>query len=166
LLIADIFLIQIFYICPMNRKLNIVLADDDDDDHFIFSKVLKDIKLDVNLITIKDGEMLMEYLSKNIKQLPDMIFLDLNMPRKNGSECLTEIRRNKGLSTVPVIVYSTSFHMDILDLLNKYGAFYCIKKSADEVCIRRSIKTAIESISQNKHVQPSRVKFALGIEAN
>ncbi|HEY0031087.1 MAG TPA: response regulator, partial [Bacteroidia bacterium] len=106
----------------MSSPINIVLADDDKDDHFLFAKALQEMPVSTCLTPISDGEKLMRYLSENLKQLPDVIFLDLNMPRKNGSECLTEIKLNRRLQHLPIIIYSTSFHKDILDLLYKYGA--------------------------------------------
>jgi DNA-binding NarL/FixJ family response regulator len=106
----------------------------------------------------------MEYLAKNIKQLPQAVFLDLNMPRKNGAECLTEIRQNKKLKDIPVVVYSTDFHPDILDLLYKYGAFYCIRKSADEKNNIENLSIALNTISEDMAMRPAREHFVLGFE--
>ncbi len=147
----------------MNSPLKIVFADDDKDDHFIFAKALEDISIRTSLICINNGEKLMQYLSEQMHQLPDVIFLDLNMPRKNGSECLTEIKNNKNFKHIPFIIYSTSFHTDILDLLYKYGAFYCIRKSTNSVETKRMLKIALNAISEKKHLQPAREDFALGL---
>jgi len=139
----------------------VVLADDDKDDHFLFARALSEVSPLSKFTGISDGEKLMSYLSENIKDLPGVIFLDLNMPRKNGSECLTEIKQNKILKKVPIIIYSTSFHDDIVELLYKYGASYCIRKPTDPATLKKIIKTALTEILQNKNVQPSREKFLL-----
>ena len=75
--------------------LNILLAEDDTDDRFFFDKVLQGIPIDTRLTTVNNGEQLMKYLLENQDQLPDVLFLDINMPRKNGFECVSEIRTNK-----------------------------------------------------------------------
>jgi CheY-like chemotaxis protein len=147
----------------MISRLKIILVDDDKDDHFIFEKTLKELPIPSDVVCINDGEKLMEHLSENINQLPDAIFLDLNMPRKNGSECLTEIKLNKKLKNIPVIIYSTSFHNDILDLLHKHGAYYCIRKSTDPVSTKKNLMMALKSIIDRKEHQPSREKFAPGV---
>ena len=72
----------------MSKQLNVLLADDDPDDRLFFGMAMKTVPISSILSTVDNGEELMLYLSKNIKQLPDVIFLDLNMPRKNGRECL------------------------------------------------------------------------------
>jgi CheY-like chemotaxis protein len=89
--------------------LKILLADDDTDDRFFFEKALNELSLNTHLTTVHGGEQLMEYLLENTKNLPDVLFLDLSMPRKNGIECLSEIKENKQLEAVPVIMFSTSF---------------------------------------------------------
>jgi DNA-binding NtrC family response regulator len=150
----------------MKGPLNIVLVDDDKDDHLIFAKALKETAFETELTCLTNGEKLMGYLSKHIHQLPDAIFLDLNMPRKNGSECLVEIKRNKNLKNIPVIIYSTNFHTDILDILYKYGAYYCIRKSANKNQALDSVNRVLKSLAEHSGIQPSREKFAIGFIEN
>lgn len=68
----------------MSKQLNNLLADDVRDDRFFFDKALKTVPISTHLPTVKDWEELMNFLVKDIKQLSDVIFLNLNMPRKNG----------------------------------------------------------------------------------
>ena len=77
---------------PELTVINILLADDDVDDCLFFEKVLKEISIKTNLSIVNDGEQVVAYLLKNMAKLPDVIFLDLNMPRKNGFECLSIIK--------------------------------------------------------------------------
>ena len=67
-----------------HAPIHILLADDDIDDISFFDKALKELPVSVNLTTVNDGHQLMNYLSENLEHLPDVLFLDLNMPRKNG----------------------------------------------------------------------------------
>ena len=93
---------------PPPSPLNILLADDDIDDRFFFEKALKEIPIVTSLFIVKDGEELMDYLEVNATHLPDVLFLDLSMPRKSGFECLTEIKENTAMIKMPVIMFSTS----------------------------------------------------------
>ena len=89
----------------MNR---VVLADDDPDHGFLFQIVLRQIDPSKNLTIVKDGAELMSLLDRYV---PDLLFLDLNMPCKNGYECLVEIRQRPELEKLPIVVYSSSTHM-------------------------------------------------------
>lgn len=79
------------------KQLNILLADDDSDDCLFFKEALRELLLSTNLTTVHDGEQLMQLLTNETNVLPHVLFLDLNMPRKNGFECLTEIKLSKKL---------------------------------------------------------------------
>jgi CheY-like chemotaxis protein len=88
------------------KSTHILFSDDDTDDALLFTQAADLMKSSILLSFAEDGEQLMRYLSK--ESLPDMIFLDLNMPVKNGIECLREIRNDKKLDKLPIIVYTTS----------------------------------------------------------
>ncbi len=92
--------------------LNILLADDDEDDRTFFANALKEIPVNSNLTTVNDGEQLMDYFSKNPDYLPEILFLDLSMPRKSGFECLTEMKDDIKLKEIPVVMFSTSYTQD------------------------------------------------------
>lgn len=92
----------------------ILMADDDDDDFMLTQKALKASKLLNTLIRVSDGEELMDYLlakgdyeGKETLR-PGIILLDLNMPRKDGREALSEIKANEDLKDIPVVVFTTS----------------------------------------------------------
>lgn len=140
------------------KQLKIILADDDPDDRFFFGLALKKAPVNTRLITVQDGEKLMNLLSKEEGELPDVIFLDLNMPRKNGSECLLEIKRNKKLENIPVVIYSTSLHEDVADLLFQNGARYYLQK-----CDFMELPDAILRIFQllGSGRKPSRNEFVV-----
>jgi CheY-like chemotaxis protein len=90
----------------MNLKpLNILLADDDLDDCIFFKEAVGELMLSANLKVVHDGEQLMQLLISETSELPDVLFLDLNMPRKNGFECLTEIKLDPRLKQLPIIIF-------------------------------------------------------------
>ena len=128
---------------------HIILADDDLDDRFFFEKALKEIPIPNRLTTVRDGEDLMNYLHANTDQLPDVLFLDLSMPRKTGFECLTEIKEDEKLKDLPVIMLSTSFPRDnkyeqnIINMLYTIGAMDYIRKPGDYQKLKEVIHTAL-----------------------
>ncbi len=91
-----------------DRPILCFLIDDDKDDQEIFMLALEDMKIPVSCITANDGNEALLKFAQDETFLPDYIFLDLNMPRINGKQCLIEIKKIDHLKNVPVIIYSTS----------------------------------------------------------
>ncbi len=144
---------------PIQNKtpLNIVFADDDVDDRFFFEKALREIPIENNLTTLIDGEQLMDYLLGDLEQLPDVLFLDLSMPRKSGFECLAEIRENKKLKDMPVVMFSTSYTSDkayeqsMIDVLYKMGAKDFIRKPGEFAKLKQEIHDALIKVVGKTH---------------
>ncbi len=133
----------------ISGKINILLADDDKDDCLIFKEVLEELELSTQLTTLHDGEQLMQLLTKDSDELFDVLFLDLNMPRKNGFACLEEIKRLEKLTSLPVIIFSTSYDQSIVALLYKNGAQNYICKPADFSQLKRVVHQAITLTTQS-----------------
>jgi CheY-like chemotaxis protein len=137
-------------------KLNILLADDDTDDCSFFERALTGIPISTNLSIVHDGEQLMTYLFRNSAHLPDIIYLDLSMPRKNGFECLTEINENIKLKDIIVVVFTTSFPQNIIyeenmiSLLLKIGAKDYIRKSGDLDLLKKAIHKTLNIVVDKK----------------
>jgi CheY-like chemotaxis protein len=146
------------------KKISILLADDDSDDCYFIRQALEAFSIPINLISVNDGEELMQLLTKETNKLPDILFLDLNMPRKNGFECLSEIRLNKKLSQLPVIIYSTSFHNKIAEILYRNGATYYISKPSEFSRLKKTVQQIITHIAQGNISQPAKENFVLTIE--
>lgn len=140
-----------------NSFLNILLADDDKDDCLLFKEVLNDLQLPVNLTTVNDGEQLINHLSSK-SNLPHALFLDLNMPRKNGFECLIEIKNHSTFKNLPVIIYSTSYDEEKAIQLYKAGANYYLCKPANFEELKKVVQRAISLVSHN-NVQSSKENF-------
>ena len=136
----------------MNTVINILLADDDKDDRLFFENALKEITIPTQLKTVNDGEELMDYLGKSLEHLPDILFLDLSMPRKTGYECLTEIKENIKLKDIHVVVFSTSYTRDKVYELNlanrlfEIGAQNYIRKPGDFKQLRNIIELSLTKL--------------------
>ncbi len=111
-----------------NEQIHILLADDDEADRLLFSETLDELEIKPILHTVNNGVELMAYLNKKNVQLPHIVFLDLNMPRKNGLECLKEIRNNDKLKSISIAIYSTSVNENDMDETFRYGANIYISK--------------------------------------
>ncbi|MCW3104825.1 MAG: transcriptional regulator [Bacteroidetes bacterium] len=150
----------------MNSKhINILLADDDADDCLIFERALRDYPAITNLITVNDGEQLMKLL-ETTNELPHVLFLDFNMPCKNGLQCLVEIKQNDNLKHLPVIVYSTSFENDVVDQLFENGAHYFIRKLPQFPVFKKIIQHALTLVTQENSAPPLREHFVLLVQNN
>jgi CheY-like chemotaxis protein len=126
---------------PLNT-LNIALADDDDDDRKLFKEAMDEIKIKTKLSLFNNGKELMDYLILPNVILPEIVFLDLNMPIKNGMQCLSEIRNHPKLRDLLVAIYSTSSsETDIEDTfvnganiyINKPNSFGELKQAIERV---------------------------------
>lgn len=151
----------------MNNQLqpfNILLADDDQDDRYFFDLALKELPYKTTLTTAYDGEKLMAYLENDTDIVPDVLFLDLNMPRKNGAECLLQLQLNPKLRDLPVIIYSTSLHENIADLLYKNGAYYYMLKRDFQELVK-VLGYVFDLMTEGKFDRPARDKFILSFPA-
>ena len=145
------------------QHLNLLLADDDIDDCNFFKEALEGLPVSTHLTIVHDGEQLMRLLTKQTIALPDVLFLDLNMPRKNGFKCLTEIKLDRKLQHLPVIILSTSFDQEVVNLLYKNGAQYYIRKPADFSQLKKVIQQALRLIAQENISQPPVEKYVLTV---
>ena len=143
------------------KQFRVLLADDDEDDRFFFKEGLKESTLPTRLTTVPDGEHLMRLLLNETFQLPDVLFLDLNMPRKNGFECLSEIKLNDKLKLLPVVVYSTSFEQEVVNQLYQTGAVYFIRKPALFSHFQAIILQTLDKIVLQSATRPSRDNFVI-----
>lgn len=141
--------------------IKILLADDDKDDCFLFKEALGEIPMATQFMAVHDGEQLMHYLNKEKDILPFVLFLDLNMPRKSGYECLKEIKSSDELKQLPVIIFSTSYDEAKANQLYEMGAHHYICKPADFSLLKKTIEHLLHLISKERASQPPKEKFLL-----
>ena len=123
--------------------IHIMLADDDEDDRLFFKEAFEEVKIKYKISTFNDGEQLMDYLYEASNPLPDIIFLDLNMPRKSGIECLKEIRNNDRLKKISVAIYSTSSSEQDIEDTFVSGANVYIKKPNDFNMLKKILSDVV-----------------------
>ena len=111
----------------MKHQATIFLIDDDIDDQTIFALALEELVPSCHCVTAKDGiEALEKLRGGHVK--PDFIFLDLNMPRMNGKQCLNEIKKESHLGKIPVVIYTTSSESRDKEQLLSMGASAFVTK--------------------------------------
>lgn len=118
---------------------SIFLADDDEDDCILFEDALKEVSVEVDLTVINDGEELMRTLNNQVPPHPQIIFLDLNMPRKNGFECLQEIKQSDKLKDIPIVILSTSNQQESINKAYLEGANHYICKPGTFLMLKKTI---------------------------
>jgi len=128
-----------------NAPLYILLADDDESDIFLFIEAFEEMKVKTIVHTVNDGLQLMQYLSQENVPLPHLLFLDLNMPRKNGLECLKEIRSIEKLKDISIAIYSTSASEKDVEETFLYGANVYIQKPSDFSELKHVLNKAVMS---------------------
>ena len=136
--------------------LKILLAEDDTDDYLFFASALKGIPIATHLTIAKDGVQLMNYLNENSENLPHILFLDLSMPLRSGFECLHEIREDKKLEGLTVVVFtisftnSSNFEMELKNILERLGAQSFIRKSSDLGQLKLHINNVLIGMTEKK----------------
>ena|ERR1700733_3535088 len=121
----------------------ILLAEDDEDDRLFFKEAISELNIKSELTMVNDGVQLMNYLNRKDVVMPHLIFLDINMPRKNGMKALQEIRSSEKLKNLSVAIYSTSSaQKDVEDALSN-GANIYINKPNDFDQLKKIITRAV-----------------------
>ncbi|MBK9731779.1 MAG: response regulator [Chitinophagaceae bacterium] len=141
--------------------LHIFLADDDEDDRVLFKEAIESIHPNFQLTTFMSGQDLINFLSHFENPPPDLIFLDINMPCKNGKVCLKEIRSIHKFEQVPIIMFTTSSNEKDIQETFSYGANKYVLKSdffEDEKAIFKELFAQYEKGSL---IHPTREKFLL-----
>jgi CheY-like chemotaxis protein len=118
----------------VNRTFTILLVEDDEADVGLFEEALSEVSISVDLKVVNNGIKAKKYLLQedeySREPLPDMIILDLNLPRKNSRELLAEIKNEPYLKSIPVIIFTTSdLEEDVLKCYNAGANCYITKPS-------------------------------------
>jgi PleD family two-component response regulator len=119
----------------------ILLVDDDHDDCFFFEEQLKAIDPSLKLVCINEAKHLFLH-AKELK--PDLIFLDIDMPSLNGFRCLSQLRENEDLKSIPVVMYSSSFQPKDIEKAYLYGANLYVTKPSSLADIEATLKGILE----------------------
>ena len=128
----------------MKGNISILIVDDDADDRELFLEAVREIDAQIDCIVAKDGKHALEILKNASGSLPDIIFLDLRMPRFNGKKCLLEIKGDESLKHIPVIIYTTSREVTESIELKEMGAVHFISKPSNPDELYYIISVALE----------------------
>lgn len=117
------------------KPIHILVAEDDEDDKLLILKAFEKTLPKEKITCVEDGEDLLKYLKRqapydniDLYPNPDIILLDLNMPRKDGKEALAEIKANDDLKMIPVIIFTTSNNEEDIKATYKMGSSSFITK--------------------------------------
>jgi CheY-like chemotaxis protein len=124
----------------MNRIKKLFLVEDDIDDQLFFTDAVSEINNAALVAVTNNGREALDRL-KNSPKLPDIIFMDINMPVMNGIDCLKEIVKNPAIKNIPVVILSTSGSE--IELVRKVGARAFIKKPSDQAILRTTLEEVI-----------------------
>ena len=130
---------------------NVLLADDDSDDLMILTDALQAINPAIKLDVVPDASSLLSHLQHLV---PDILFMDLDMPYKNGLQCLVEIRNNPSLQGLPVVVFSSTSRPANIQTAYEMGGHLFLVKSAHY----NELKSSIEAILSLDWTNPEEVK--------
>ena len=123
----------------------VLLIDDDRDDAELFKEALSEIDGSIAFEHCEDSRHVLKNISGKQDNLPDIIFLDINMPIVSGWECLAELKKTNQLKDIPVIMFSTSSQTQEKELATKLGAVGFVTKPSDY----QSLKNLLVSILKN-----------------
>jgi len=114
----------------------ILLVDDDEEDQEIFHDALKEIDPLIQCSFANDGEEAMSLLGGAAVVKPDLMFIDMNMPKLNGKQVLLELKNSGSLDGIPVVMYSTFFGPKDIDEITALGAVHYMVKATkfSELC--------------------------------
>jgi CheY-like chemotaxis protein len=129
----------------MDKAVSILLVDDDPDDKFLFMEALEKVNMLSECNYRSNGDEALMWLT-TVTELPDYIFLDLNMPRIDGLEVLQEIKKHGRLKSIPVIIYSTSSNQSDKEKAMRHGASLYITKPSRLADLKNAITSVFETI--------------------
>ena len=112
----------------MTQPRSFLLVDDDIDDIIIFQETLRKVDDKIQLFYVHDGKDALDFLADNKGHLPSLIFLDINMPRMDGKECLKNLKHDEKLKHIPVLMYTTSSQSTDIEETMMTGAMCFITK--------------------------------------
>lgn len=123
----------------------VIIVDDDVDDQELFIEAVGEVDGSIECVSVSNCEEALVML-KTRKVNPDMIFLDLNMPRLSGKQCLAEIKRESHLKDIPIVIYTTSSEKRDIDETARLGATHFLTKpnKFEELC--RAVSEMVSKI--------------------
>jgi len=142
--ICDKFINLLQTYCRMNNVLTLLIVDDDVDDCEFFCEAVSEINPHSRCLMANNGEDALMKLRTGMTNLPDLIFLDLNMHRMDGRKCLIELKKDIKLKNIPVIILTTSSSKKDMEETRILGASYFLTKPSEYQELRKEIAYVME----------------------
>ncbi|WP_331255331.1 response regulator [Candidatus Bealeia paramacronuclearis] len=129
-------------------KINVLLIEDNSEDQFLIRRALEEFESKINFYCFYDGEDFLNFIKRKVNitsiPIPDIIFMDLNMPKMSGGEILKSIKQNRELQYIPIIIVTGSIsRQDIINAYKNFASGY-IRKSFEFETFKKNLKTALE----------------------
>lgn len=129
------------------EKKILMIVDDDKDDRFFFLSAIHKNNPSFQCIEAENGVDALKQL-RNLEDLPDFIFLDLNMPKMDGKQCLEELKKDKNLKNIPIVIYTTSEYKLDKEVTEKLGADYFFTKLSDIYMLPEELTIAMNEVAK------------------
>jgi len=149
---------------PIPFEIKILLAEDDHGDRLIFEEVLEELPVNANLKIVGNGEELIHWLHSCGDDLPDVLYLDLQMPRKNGLAALSKIKRNFRFEGLPVFIITSLKNEDIIKRAYMDAAHYCIYKPMRFEEFKSLVYKSLKIVTENELSLPRWDNFILTLK--
>jgi PAS domain S-box-containing protein len=143
---------------------NILVAEDDKDDYLLLEEAIETVLPDFEITRSRNGKELLQHVGGTM--VPDLIFLDLNMPKINGRDCLVAIRQQKHLAATPVIIYSTSSDFEDIDSCYKNGCTLYLVKQPSFKGLQAELRRVLSHDSAREALQKAEEKFSLFLKVS
>lgn len=141
-----------------SNQRDILLAEDDSDDVFLFQLALKEMPFPINMRHAENGEVLFTLLKQYI---PELLFLDIHMPCKDGVSCIIEIRKNREYDNLPVVMYTSHATENYVDDCFRNGANMYMVKSKTFKELVENLKTIFSFDWKKQMFYPPKQQFVL-----
>lgn len=139
---------------------HIFLADDDTDERVLFHEAIRLNSISAQLSVAGNGMELIEVLHNTPISGPRLVFLDLNMPIKNGYDCLLEIRQHPTLNTLPVVIYSVSNNINDVKATYEAGADFYLHKPSSFNDLQTALRKIFD-LNLTQHMEPKWESFVI-----
>lgn len=123
----------------------VLLIDDDRDDAELFKEALSEINSSISFEHYEDSKTGLKTLMERHNNLPDLIFLDINMPIVSGWQCLTEFKKTEHLKHIPVIMFTTSSQPREKEIAKELGAKGFITKPSEYKALKQLLSSVINN---------------------
>ncbi|WP_194973905.1 response regulator [Aquiflexum lacus] len=148
-----------------DTSLKILLADDDEADRLLFKDAFTELKSGITIATVNDGIELMDLLYQTeTEDLPQILFLDINMPQKTGIDCLKEIRADHRFKDLTIAIYSTSSNEKDMEQTFIYGANVYIHKPNSFEKLKKVLEKSIMNFKVYQEPPFNKENFLLNAE--